>query len=1712
MTTTAPFDLPGHVVEQLIHEGGKTHVYRGRRAADQRAIVIKTLKGEHPSVRDLAVLRHEFSLLRDLDLESVVRVCSLERTRGGLALVTEAVEGTPLRAILHDRRLDLRATLALGAAIADAIGAVHRCHITHKDVNPANIIVSSDLLRATLIDFGAASRLKQEFQQSTSASTLQGTLAYMSPEQTGRMNRGIDHRADLYSFGVTLYEMLTGALPFQDADPVDILYSHIARQPAPPHERRGDVPQTVSEIVMKLLAKTPEDRYQSAHGVKADLVECLRSLDQTGHVRPFPIGQSDRSHELRVPQKLYGRDAERDRLLSAFERARAGAAELALVSGYSGVGKSALVHETYKAIARIGGHFAHGKFDQLNRGVPCASVVQAFRGLVQQILSERTETLSRWRAELGAALGANAGVLVDLIPELALIVGEVPAVAALGPSESQNRFDMVFRRFLNVFAAPSHPLVLFLDDLQWADPASLRLLRLLLTDADTRHLLIVGAYRDNEVSPAHPLVITLDAIRATNASVTDIPLAPLSPADVAALASDALGRAGHDVARLSELIHEKTQGNPFFIGQFLRMLSDDALLRCDPETGRWTWDLEAIASRAVTDNVVDFMIAKLQRLAPPTQRALKLAACIGHRFDLRTLATISEQPAAQAAQDLWEAMQEGVLLPIDADYRLVQPGEPSHAEHASDASLAVSYQFLHDRVQQAAYALIAEERKRAAHLRVGRLMLASEHGEPQEEQLFDIVNHLNYGARLITDPGERHLLARLNLRAGRKAKSSTAYGAAAEYFSAGRSALGDDGADEASRDHALRWALTLEAAECEYLCGRFAEAEALFQRLLEVAGSDLDRARVQSLRMKLYQVAGRYDEGVTVGQEALRLFGVEIPGGSEELGAAVAAEIAQIPESMAGRSIEDILHAPLIADEQMRAVINLLADCAPCAYIGRPGVFPLIALKMLNLSLRHGNTEASCFAYSVYGLMLVAAFGDIPSGFRFSEMSIQLNEKLGDVSLRGTLLHLHGDHINFWVQHIRNDLPILERAFLACIDAGDLVYASYLAFETVWQVYEKGDPLSEVHRVAERFASFARKTGNHAVLETIRLERQFLRSLEGLTAADASLNEEGLAEFSEEACLSALTRASFGCGIAFYHIIRLILLYSHGRPEEALAAAEAARPVLGAVMAMPIEATYHFYLALTLIALGEHDERERERHAAALSASLGKLELWARHCPDNFRVKHVLVLAEAARVAGRDAEAMELYDDAIDAARQSEFVQYEALASELTGLYYARRGRRRIATLYLDAAAHAYRQWGAERKATALIREHGLDAPLADRAPAAARHQSISSSSTLSTSHPLLNKLADVAAVLQATHAISSELVLGRALDRVMRAVLSSAGGQRGSLMLAREEDRLFIEASITLDPETIEVELRRPLEESSDLPVSVVHYVARTRELLILDDAAASPRFGADPYLAARRPRSVMGLPLVHQNRLTGVLYVENALASGAFTPEQAELLRLLGAQVAAALENALLYGRLQEVSDRQRAMNDRLESEVQRRTEELSSVNERLSQKADELNRANELLLDELRERERAEQARAALQEEIIGVQRLRLSEMATPILPITDRVLVMPLIGTMDAARAAQVLEASLAGVQRHNPSIVIIDITGLKHVDAGVADTLIRTASALRLLGAQAVLTGMQPEIARLLTHGGIDLRGLVTRSTLQSAIAHALAPSRAARPS
>lgn len=1662
MSTFGPY-----TIVETIHEGPEVALHRGRRTDDGAPVTLKRPRRSPPTPRDVARLRHEYALLRGLELPGVVKAYALESRGDELALVLESPPGRPLDAVLAGGRLPLREALALAAALAEVLAGVHARGVIHKHIKPGNVLVDREPLAVHLLGFELATRLSVEAQRPTSLDALEGTLAYMSPEQTGRMNRSLDLRTDLYSLGATLYHMLTGAPPFVGDDPLELVHCHIARVPAAPRELVADVPEPVSELVMRLLAKAPEDRYQSASGVAADLRECLRQLDASGVISPFALGRHEAAAGLRLPQRLYGRDEELKALRAAAARVRGGASELLLVAGYSGIGKSALVHELQQTIARDGGVFVAGKFDQLARNAPYAPFVQAFRELLRQTLSEGGERLAHAREQILRLADGSAQVLVDLIPELALVIGPQPPVVELGPTEALNRFNRLLDGFVQIFAGGDSPLVLFFDDLQWADPASFKLLLLLLTSRSPRRLLVIGAYRDNEVGPTHPLTSAVEELRGEGHAVHELKVGPLAPHHLGELLADVLASPAEAVAPLARVVGRKTDGNPFFVGFFLRGLYQDGLLR-PGEGGGFTWDLAAIEARDVTANVLEFMGQRLRRCGEATQRALRLAACIGHEFTLAALATICDEPAEATAAALWEALEEGLVVPDSNDYRFA-------AQSASErgAALDLSYHFAHDRVQQAAYAQVAEDQRAETHLRVGRLLLARLGADPRPDELFDVVDQLNHGAALLVDPDERRRVSALNLAVGRHAKRSTAYAAAAQYLRVGLALLSATAWDD---DYAHAYALHCELAECEYLAGEFERAEALFERVHAQARDRVDRAAVYILQMRLYQVAGRYDAGVELGARGLALFGVELPTDDAALQAAVAEEAAAVPVNLAGRPIPSLIDAPRMTDPAHRAILALMVGIVPCAYIGRPQVFPYFGLTAVNFSLRHGNAEESCYAYSVYGLMLVSIFGDAAAGYAFSDLSIRLNERMGDAKLRGTLLHLHGDHLHFWRRPLRTGFPILEQAFHACISAGDLVYASFLAFETVWQHIEVGSPLREARRVSERFAAFARESRNEPIHQTIRLQQQFIASLAGQVRPGTLLDGDG---FDAEQFLGLVTQASFGCGVAFYHIIRLILLYTFGRHDEARAAAAEARQVLGAVMAMPIEATFHVYESLVLCASsGDVDGAQAASDREVLQANLARLARWAADCPENFEHKHLLVRAEEARICGRPLEAEELYEQAIASARAHGFTQYEALASELCGEFYRRRGRARIAPVYTREAHDAYLRWGAPAKAALLARELPSAAPvLAGGDDAGLDAVDLGAAAAL-----------DLATVVRLGQALVSEIELDKLLDALMRIMMQNAGGTRVYLLLEREGE-FELAAAASAESEVVEVVTGAPLASRPDVPASLVHHVARTREALVLGDVAGDPRFAGDPALGARAVKSALCLALEHRRRTSGILVVENHLTRDAFSPARVALLQVLCAQAVTAVENALLYRRVVESGQALARVNEGLEAEVAQRTAALQAANERLSA--------------ELVERERAEQARAALQEEMIQIQQAMLAELSTPLIPVTDEVVVMPLIGTLDVARCDQVLQAALHGAEHGKARVVIFDVTGLKSIDSGGAIALIQSASALRLLGARAVLTGVSPATASLLVDLGVDLRGVATHGSLQSGIAYAL---------
>ncbi|AUX22496.1 histidine kinase [Sorangium cellulosum] len=1668
---------PGYTLTRLIHESATSTVYRGYRNEDGAPVAVKRLKGDRPDPAEIAKLRYEHAIARELSLPGVVRVLALEKIGANLALVMEDAGGCPLHELIGSSALDLQAALRVARSLARTLDSIHQRGVIHMDIKPQNVIVDTSTWEAKIMDFGSATRLAQEEQRSRSPAGFEGTLAYMSPEQTGRVNRVIDARTDLYSLGITLYEMLTGRLPFQTQDLMELVHCHVARLPVPPRQLSPEIPGVVSEIVMKLLAKSPDDRYQGAYGLEADLAECLDRLQATSTIEPFPLGRRDHVDVLRVPQKLHGREAELAILDGAWRRACQGASEVVLVSGHAGIGKTLLVGELHRAIAQGKGYLVAGRFDRIDRTTPYRAVAHVFRELIRAFLAEPTEALAAWKERLGAAVGLNGRLVADLIPELELILGPQPGVAPLGPTEAQRRFYLTFQRFLAAIPTRERPLVVFLDDLQWADPASLKLLEQLLTGSGVGHLLFVGAYRDSEVDGGHLLSLTLAELRKAGVAAREIRLEPLELPVVIRLVADTLSCDPGRAEPLARHVMSKTHGNPFFVGQFLKALHGEKLIALDRAAGAWTWDLPRIQEMNVTDNVVDFMAGKLRELGEGARRILSLAACIGHRFDLKTLSELHGAPCHEAARELSEALREGLVVAVDAESRFFDVavddeanGRPSGPAPAFD----VSYRFLHDRVRQAAYLLLDDARKQAVHLRIGRLLLAGRGPGGPEGEVFEVATHLNLGAPLITDEEERRALARLNREAGKRARAGAAYETAAGYFEAGMAALGPGSWDE---DYELSLALCTGLAECRCLTGQFRAGDRLFDVALEHARTRLERAQIHGARMSFHLTLGQLAEVVQCGLRALSLLGVDIPEAAGERGAQLERELGELRAYLSDHEATELLALPVVADPEGQLVLQLLADLTlPATSLRIPALGALALIKQLNLARARGTSSASAYACVMYAIFRID--GVFPHGttqeryreaYAFARVGIALNERIPDARITCQLLTSFAAILHFF-EPLRDTIKLLTRARQAGLEAGDLAYASYCCIHMISASLGLGDDLGAVAEEIEQGLALMRRTNDRLTTHVLTCARQVVANLTGRTAGAHTLSDDA---FDEAAFVGAVSAPELVFVSAWYHLQKVELAFLYGDHG-------AARSHLDAVEQLPAGAANNFWateraLYASLVLAASYEEAEgggRERILSAIAAHQAQLAHWAELCPANYAHKHLLVAAEVARVTGDERGAMALYDRAIDGAQASGFTRDEAMASELAARLYLAGGRVRCARAYMTDAVHAYLRWGATAKADRLTSEAPhlvARAELLRIPPGRALELPRASIQTTSTTR-LSTGVLDVEAVLRAAEAIAGEVILDSVVQKLVDIAIQNAGAKKGVLILEREQ-RLVIEASITEDPRVVRVGQSIPVERGDEVPLSIVQYVARTREPVVLADGKREARFAADPYVAARDPRSILCLPMVHQGNVTGILYLENSASRDVFTPARLELSKLLLAQAATAVQNAVLYAHLH------------------RRTEALRGAEERLRV--------------EFAERERSEQARVALQEEIIRVQNARLAELSTPIIPITDRIMVMPLIGMMDAQRAQQVLSTALHGVESSRADVVIIDITGVRTVDSDVASTLINTAMALRLLGAQAVITGIRPDVAQTLTGLQIDFGAVVTRGNLQSGIAYAL---------
>ena len=1529
--------LSGYQILAKIYESTNSLVLRGRQEHPSQPVILKLLKQDYPTPEQLARYQQEFELTQALDLEGVVKAYSLHKYQNSLVMILEDFGGESLSILMHSQKFTLLGFLNLAIKIAESLGQLHSANVIHKDINPSNIVYNPVSGQVKLIDLSISTILSREENTSKNSADLEGTLAYMSPEQTGRMNREIDYRTDFYSLGATFYQLLTNQLLFAATEAMELVHSHIAKQPIYPHVINSEIPEPVSDIVMKLLAKTPEDRYQSAWGLIADLQECLIQLENTSRIAVFPLGRQDISDKFQIPQKLYGRESEIKTLLKAYDRVSKGATEMMLVGGYSGVGKSALVQAIYKPITGQNGYFIWGKFDQFQRTIPYSAVVTAFSELVRLLLTESEEKLAVWREKLLAAFGPNGQIIIDVIPEIELIVGAQPPVAELGPTESQNRFNLVFQNFIRVFCQPEHPLVIFLDDLQWADSATLKLIQVMMTGEEEHYLFSIGAYRDNEVDGTHPLMITVDTLRNEGVKIEQMILDPLTSEQSEQLIAETLHSDRETVRPLTKLVVRKTGGNPFFVSEFMKTLYQESLLRFQPPQaggiGRWEWNVAEIEAMSITENVVELMIGKLQKFPDSTQQVLRLGACLGNQFDLNTLSLIHERESSETFQDLLPAIQEELIKPSSEI-------EAAEIELSNYPLLILNYKFLHDRVQQAAYSLIEESKKEAVHLKIGRMLLASTPEEYHLDRVFELVDHLNVGRSLITDYRERIYLATLNLEAGKKAKVATAFVAARHYLIAGMDLLTEKAWDD---QYNLALLLHRERAEIEYLNGNFEQSEHFINLTLKYAKSTLEKAEVYNLLLIQYNLRAQYEEAVKAGRKALELLGVELPQ-TDEVQGAIAAGITEAKEALGDREIMSLIEDSEIKSADKKVTLKILNNLAPSVYMLSPELWTAIVLKGVKISIESGYARESAFFYPTYGILLAAMFQQYKSAYDFGVLAFKQSQAWGDpmykagVCLVGTL--------NYWFNHLREANSLANDSYQSALESGDLQYAGYVLNNKAMNLFFQGKNCGQLLAEISKYLQFSQKTENQMVTDTMKGLELVLLNLQNGTIEKGCFDSDKISESVYiEDCQSHKNFYS----LCIYYLYKIQCLYLYGEIREALKVTLEVEGLINFIMGTLPVTVYNFYASLVLAASWlDASAEERQEYEKKIETNQQQMKVWARNCPANFEHKYLMVEAQRCLLAGDELEFIELSEQAIAAARESEFVHEEALANELTAKYWLSKAKEKYAKIHLCDAYYGYQRWGAARKIEELEIKYPqlLAQPLTDNT---------SGISLTTTTHASAgrNKNAgalDLATAIKVSQAISGEIVLDKLLASLMKSLIENAGARKGFLILP-EQGKMQIAAEASVDAEegqkleSTPVLVKQRIIDSQDLPVTVINYVERSRTDVVLANAAAEGQFVRDPYIAKKKLKSLLCSPILNQGKIIGILYLENKLTAGAFTPDRLEFLRLLSSQAAISLENALLYASL--------------EQKVQERTQELNEKNTHLSETLKELQRTQTQLI---------------------------------------------------------------------------------------------------------------------------------------------------------
>ncbi len=1504
-------------------------IFRGIRLSDNCQIIAKLLNREYPSAKELSVFIREYELLKKIRGDGIIKVYGVEKFQNSLAIILEDIDGQSVDRIVQSADLGISEKLALAIQMTHSIMQIHQQNIIHKDVNPTNFICNRTTNQVKLIDFGIAAELSREAPQCVNLNILEGTLDYLSPEQTGRINRPVDYRTDLYSLGITLYELFTGIVPFSGNDELEIIYCHIAKIPVQPIEINPEIPLILSTIIMKLISKTAEERYQSAYGLLKDLEFCMKNPECLSQCSTtFIPGKQDVLDRFEIPLTLFGREAEVELLIAEFEKAAEGNSGILLVSGYSGIGKSSLINEIRKPVTGKKGYFIVGKYNQFERNIPYYGIAHAFKDFLKQLLAESSDSLDIWKQELLEALGTNGQVVIDILPELEKIIGLQPEVPDLNPLEAQNRFLMTFTEFINVFAKREHPLVVFLDDLQWSDRSSLDLIKYILSTKKVQYVLFIGAYRDREIEDGHMLHTLLDEINNRHNDsvplVRQIYLKPLDYTSVNQLIAGTLHCHPETTGPLTTIILQKTKGNPFFISRLLHSLYLQGTFTFRVDIGQWDYDLEKVTTVDISDNVVDLLVKGLETLGEETLDILKLLSCIGNQFDLLTVSLISKKSVATLGRNLWVAIENEIILPLNNDYRFIN----TLRSEISPVDFEMRFCFAHDRIRQAVHSLIPESKKAELNLSIGREYLRSFRVTQEMDAVFDLVKYLNNARCLITGKDERVELADLNSIAGNKAMKSTAFAAALSYFETAESLLSKEEWDTLQDKH---FDLLLKQASSALQSGDLLKADTLCEMSVKMAKSTLDKGAISRIKVMILIFQGKLPEAISEVRKTLQLFSVTLPESADEIAWKTQDGIMKMQQILTRMPIEELVNLPAMNNPEMLMALQLLQAVLPASQ-ANPPFFALTTIIMFELTLTYGTSALSCKCFGDCGHILGKVLADYKTGYKLGEAAFALINNYKAESQKPSVYFMFS-FISCWRVHYKESLDYFQLAYRTGIETGDIIHATYAIAHRVHLQLWVGKNLTECKDDAERAAVFLKQVKGTVPLLLTQIVTYAIDKFQTIPSSSDPLQNNELLD-SEKKDTEMIENIKKISGLQylrrFYHhntFVNIVL----GNMDEAEKWSLLIEKV--STVETPDFTTPDYYLFKGLIIINKWNVVSSLEHATmkdTLCTILKKLNVWADNCPANFAHKYYLLCQQMAIAEHGSLDSIvDLFKRTMDSFGENDFIQFKALCNELYGKFWIEKGVETIGKAYIREAYYLYKQWGADRKA-ALMEKYYTHFFMANDTNASVNDTTIIKKATTSVSH---HNSIDMVSILKSTQAISSEIKIDKLLRILMHTMIENAGAQRGCLLLKNETDNQFYIEALQ-DGSSFKINSMQSVvfTDSMDLCPEIVHYVIRTMESVVIKDACSDGRWQNNRYITSKQIKSLLCMPVIYQNRLKGVVYLENNLSDHVFTSERLELLNILSSQASISIENARLY--------------ENVEEKVRERTIQLNDANEKLKE----------------------------------------------------------------------------------------------------------------------------------------------------------------------